>query len=526
MSIRVVVCNKCGNEIPVTPSENDAILEQFREEARQEAKMEQETAVKIAVDAALAKARVCFAQQETKAAQERAASEKAVAELQHRLELAEQEKQAAVQRAVTEAETEKARLTAELNHSKDVADMEIRAKTAQAEERIRDLEVKNQQERSRIIAAADAEIARKDQQIAAMTEKAKAFETEKKLAVKNAGDQMMAELQKKETELLRMKSELEKQAQTATIQRNLQKEQYEAALRLKEEEIRQIKDFKAKLSTKALGESLEKYCENEFNKIRATAFPNAYFEKDNDAASGSKGDYIYRETVDGVEILSVMFEMKTEADETSAKHKNEDFFTKLDKDRCEKKCEYAVLVSTLEADSDYYNSGIQDVSFRYPKMYVVRPAQFITIISLLRNAALNSVEYQKELALIKTQQLDLTNFEANMDSFKDAFGRNYRLASDKLKAAVDGIDKSIAALQKTKDNLLASENQLRLANDKAEDLSIKKLTRGAPSVAEKFAAIKAAASGAKVVASVSADPGKTADTGDSVVPESDEDKSA
>ena len=491
MSMRVVVCTKCGNEIPVTPSENDAILEQFREEARQEARAEQETVVKVAVDAALAKARVHFAQQETKAAQERAASEKTVAELQHRLELAEQEKRTAVQQAVTRAETEKARLTAELNHSKDAADMEMRAKAAQAEERIRDLEAKNQQERNRIIAAADAEIARKDRQIAAMTEQAKAAETEKQLAVKSAQDQMMSVLQKKESELLTIKGQLETQIQATKLQGTMQREQYEAALRLKDEEIQRIRDFKAKLSTKALGESLEKYCENEFNKIRTTAFPTAYFEKDNDAASGSKGDYIYRETVDGVEILSVMFEMKTEADETAAKHKNEDFFTKLDKDRREKKCEYAVLVSTLEADSEYYNSGIQDVSFRYPKMYVVRPQQFIAIISILRNAALNSVEYQKELALNKTQQLDLTNFEDNMNSFKDAFGRNYRLASDKLKAAVDGIDKSIAALQKTKDNLLASENQLRLANDKAEDLNIRKLTKGAPSVAAKLAALKA-----------------------------------
>jgi len=526
MTMRVVVCSKCGTEIPVSPSENEAILEQFRVEARQEAKAEQETVVKAAVDTALAKARVCFAQQETKAAQERAASEKTVAELQHRLELAEQEKRAAVQQAVKEAETEKARLTAELAHSKDVADMEMRAKTAQTEERIRDLEAKNEQERSRIIAAADAEIARKEQQIVTMTEQAKAAETEKKLAVKNAQDLMVAELQKKEAELLTMKGQLETQIQAAKLQGNMQRERYEAALRLKDEEIQRIRDFKAKLSTKALGESLEKYCENAFNRIRTTAFPKAYFEKDNDAASGSKGDYIYRETVDGVEILSIMFEMKTEADETSAKHKNEDFFAKLDKDRREKKCEYAVLVSTLEADSDYYNSGIQDVSFRYPKMYVVRPSQFITIISLLRNAALNSVEYQKELALIKTQQLDLTNFEANMDSFKDAFDRNYRLASDKLKAAVDGIDKSIAALQKTKDNLLASENQLRLANDKADDLSIKKLTRGAPSVAAKLAAIKAAVPAAKAATQVSGDSEKTVNVGKPATSESDEDKSA
>ena len=519
--MRVVVCSKCGNEIAISPSQNEAILDQFREEVRQEAKAEQEAAVKIAVDTALDKARIKFYQQETKAAQDRAASEQTIAELQHKIELAEHEKKTAIQQALTEAEAEKNRLAAELHHCKEAANMDMQAKAAQAEKKIRDIEAKNQQEKSRIIAAADAEIAKKDQQIATMAEQAKAANSEKQLAIKNAQEKMNAELQKREAEILVLKGQMETQIQAAKLQGTMLKEQYEAALRLKDEELQRVRDFKAKLSTKALGESLEKFCENEFNKIRTTAFPNASFEKDNNAASGSKGDFIYRETIDGVEILSAMFEMKTEADETATKHKNEDFFAKLDKDRREKQCEYAILVTTLEADNEFYNSGIQDVSFRYPKMYVVRPSQFITIISLLRNAALNSVEYQKELAAIKTQQLDLTNFEANMDSFKDAFGRNYRLASDKLKAAVDGIDKSIAALQKTKDNLIASDNQLRLANDKAEDLSIKKLTRGAPSVAAKLASIKATVPGAKADA-----PGDTVNAGDSAMPESDEDKSA
>lgn len=493
MTTRVVVCSKCGTEIPVSSSENDAILEQFMEEARREAKAEQETVVKAAVDTALAKARVCFAQQETKAAEERAASEKAVAELQHKLELADQVRQSAVQQAIKEGEAEKARLAAELRHAKEAAAMSIRERVAQEDERIHALEARYMQEQALAKSIARAEIAKRDQQIATMTEQAKAAETEKQLAVKNAEDLMVAELQKKEAEILVMKGQLETQIQAAKLQGNMQREQYEAALRLKEEELQRVKEFKNRLSTKALGESLEQYCQNQFNAIRTTAFPGAYFEKDNDATtSGSKGDYIFRESVDGVEILSIMFDMKTESDETATKHKNEDFLAKLDKDRREKKCEYAVLVSTLEADSDYYNAGIQDVSFRYPKMYVVRPDQFIALISLLRNAALNSVQYQKELALVKSQQLDLTNFEANMDAFKDSFGRNYRLASDKLKAAVDGIDRSIAALQKTKDNLLASENQLRLANDKAEDLSIRKLTKGAPSVAAMLDGVKKA----------------------------------
>ena len=490
MTMRVVVCSKCGTEIPVSPSENEAILEQFRVEARQEAKAEQETVVKAAVDTALAKARVCFAQQETKAAQERAASEKTVAELQHRLELAEQEKRVAVQHAVAEAEAEKARLSAELHHSKEASDMTIREKIAQAEEQIRALETKHMQEEARAKAVAESEIAKRDKQIAVMAEREKAAGTEKELAVKSVQDRMVAELQKKEAELLMMKGELETQIQAAKLQGTMQKEQYEAALRLKEEELQRVKDFKAKLSTKALGESLEQYCQSEFNKIRTTAFPGATFEKDNNAATGSKGDFIYRESHEGHETISIMFEMKTESDQTATKHKNEDFLKELDKDRREKMCEYAVLVSTLEPDNDFYNAGIQDLSYRYPKMFVVRPTQFIAIICLLRNAALNSLEYQKELARIKAQQLDLTNFEANMDSFKDTFGRNYRLASDKLKAAVDGIDKSIAALQKTRDNLLSSENQLRLANEKAEDLSIRKLTKGAPSVAALLDGVK------------------------------------
>lgn len=491
MSVRVVVCDKCGNEIHVSPSENEAILEQVREEARQEAKAEQDVAVKIAVDAALEKARVKFYQQETKAAHERAASEKAIADLQHKLEIAEHEKQIAVQQAVADTEAEKARLNAELQHSKETSDMSIKAIEAKAEEKIRGLEAKHLHDTVQMKAEAEAEISKRDRQIAAMTERAKASDTEKELAVKSIQDKMVVELQKKETEILMVKRELETQIQAAQLQGNIEKEKLEAALRLKDEELRQVKDFKAKLSTKALGESLEQYCQNEFNRIRTTAFPGAYFEKDNDATSGSKGDFIYREVVDGVEILSIMFDMKTEADETATKHKNEDFYAKLDKDRREKRCEYAVLVSTLEADNDFFNAGIQDVSYRFPKMFVVRPQQFITIISLLRNAALNSVEYQKELALVKSQQLDLTNFEANMDAFKESFGKNYRNASDKLNAAVDGIDKTILSLQKIKDALLSSDRQLRLANDKAEDLNIRKLTKGAPSVAAKLAAIKA-----------------------------------
>ena len=271
------------------------------------------------------------------------------------------------------------------------------------------------------------------------------------------------------------------------------KREYEAKLKHKDEQLKEkdeqidyYKDFKARQSTKMVGESLEQHCLTQFNSLRMTAFPTAYFEKDNDAKSGSKGDFIFRESVEGTEFISIMFEMKNEMDETATKHKNEDFFKELDKDRREKKCEYAVLVSLLEMDNELYNNGIVDVSYRYEKMYVIRPQFFIPMITLLRNAALNSLKYRQELEAAKNQQLDIANFEENMNAFKQGFGRNYEIASKKFKTAIDEIDKTITHLQKTKDALLSSENQLRLANNKAEDLSIKKLTKNAPSVRKMF----------------------------------------
>jgi len=258
-------------------------------------------------------------------------------------------------------------------------------------------------------------------------------------------------------------------------------------IKLKDEEIALRKDMKLKLSTKMIGETLEQHCETEFNKLRATGFQKAYFEKDNDSRSGSKGDYIYREVDDaGNEVISIMFEMKNEGDETATKKRNEDFLKELDKDRTEKKCEYAVLVSLLEVENELYNSGIVDMSHKYPKMYVVRPQFFIPIITLLRNAALNSMHYKAELALMRNQNIDITNFEENINSFKEGFARNYDLASRKFMTAIDEIDKTITHLEKTKAALLSSENNLRLANNKAEDLTIKKLTKGNPTMTAKF----------------------------------------
>lgn len=315
-------------------------------------------------------------------------------------------------------------------------------------------------------------------------------EAEKKLAVTEAVQEKEKELSKKITEIMELKSRLSnKETESQLKEQSLHKE-YEDKLKLKDEQIEYYKDFKARQSTKMMGESLEQHCLNQFNSLRMTAFPTAYFEKDNDVRTGSKGDFIFRESIEGIEFISIMFEMKNEMDTTATKHKNEDFFKELDKDRREKGCEYAVLVSLLEIDNELYNNGIVDVSYKYEKMYVIRPQFFIPIITLLRNAALNSVKYRQELEAAKNQQIDILHFEENMNAFKEGFARNYRLASEKFKTAVDEIDKTILHLQKTKDALLSSENNLRLANNKAEDLSIKKLTKNAPMVKEIFDEMK------------------------------------
>ena len=315
-------------------------------------------------------------------------------------------------------------------------------------------------------------------------------ETEKRLAVTEAVRQKEKELTEQAAEVAELKNRLARQETESQLKAQSMQREYESRLRQKDEMIEYYKDFKARQSTKMIGESLEQHCLSQFNSLRMTAFPDAYFEKDNDARSGSKGDFIFRESRGGVEFISIMFEMKNEADETATKHKNEDFFRELDKDRREKKCEYAVLVSLLEADSELYNNGIVDVSYKYEKMYVIRPQFFIPIITLLRNAALGSLKYRQELEVARNQQIDVLNFEKNMNEFKDKFAYNYQLASKKFKTAIEEIDKTIDHLQKTKEALLSSENNLRLANSKAEDLSIKRLTKNAPSVREMFDAAK------------------------------------
>lgn len=331
-----------------------------------------------------------------------------------------------------------------------------------------------------------AEIANKENEINAL--KATVDQNNSKLRIAILEEQNKAKdaMKEKENSILQLQNQFELTQKETTIRETSIKEDYERQLKQKQELVDYYKDLKAKLSTKMIGESLETHCSNEFNRVRTAMFPAAYFEKDNDTSQGSKGDFIFKDYVDGTEYISIMFEMKNEMDETSTKHKNEDFFAKLDKDRTEKGCEYAVLVSLLEPDNEFYNEGIVDVSYRYSKMYVIRPQFFMPMISLLSQASKKSVEYQKELVLAKQQSVDVTNFENQLMDFKDKFSHNYQLASDKFKKAIDEIDKSIDHLQKIKDALIGSENNLRLANSKAEDLTIKKLTRNNPTMKQKL----------------------------------------
>ena len=324
-------------------------------------------------------------------------------------------------------------------------------------------------------------------QIENLKAKLDSSEKDTTIAVNKALQQSSDALAEKDKKIMELQNNLNNSEKDKLLKEESLKNQFAATIKEKDAEIAFYKDMKTKMSTKMVGESLEQHCDIEFNRLRQTAFPNAYFEKDNDAKTGSKGDFIFRDYVDGTEYISIMFEMKNEMDTTATKHKNEDFFKELDKDRKEKGCEYAVLVSLLEADNELYNGGIVDVSHKYDKMYVVRPQCFIPIITLLRNAALNSVQYKRQIAEYKQTNIDVSNFEKEMNEFKEKFGRNYALASDKFKKAIEEIDKTIDHLQKTKEALLGSENNLRLANDKAQDLSIKRLTKNNPTMTKAFA---------------------------------------
>lgn len=341
----------------------------------------------------------------------------------------------------------------------------------------------------------DAERSKTNEEIARLKSVIAQNENKVRVAVLEEQNKAKDIIQAKENSLIELRSQIDVKQKEATIRETNIKEDYERQLKQKQELVDYYKDLKAKLSTKMIGESLEVHCSNEFNRVRTTMYPNAYFDKDNDASHGSKGDFIFRDFADGMEYISIMFEMKNEMDETATKHKNEDFLAKLDKDRRDKGCEYAVLVSLLEPDNDFYNEGIVDVSYKYPKMFVVRPQFFMPIISLLTQASRKSVEYQRELILAKQQSIDVTNFENKLIDFRNKFGNHYQRASDKFNKAIEEIDKTIKSLQKMKEDLLSSENYLRLANNDTEDLSIKKLTRGNPTMKQKFEEAKAIESG-------------------------------
>lgn len=402
-------------------------------------------------------------------------------EINERQAQLEQDKRASVQLAQAEAKNELQQRLAEKDALLSEASAKYDNVVAQAKFKIADLKAQlDSKDAEKELAVRDA-LSAKDVEIARLRSQLSAGEEAKKFAVQDA-------LSKKEVEITRLHGELEAKENEFIIREQGIKNAYESQLKNKDEIIGYYKDLKAKMSTKMVGESLEQHCRTQFDSLRATGFRNAYFEKDNDARTGSKGDFIFRDyDEDGTEFISIMFEMKNEADCTATKHRNEDFFKELDKDRREKNCEYAVLVSLLEAESELYNAGIVDVSHRYEKMYVIRPQFFVPMITLLRNAALNSLDYKKELATVRNQNIDIANFEAQMNDFKDKFGKNYRLASEKFRKAIEEIDKTIDHLQKTREALLSSENNLRLANNKAEDLSIKRLTKNNPTMAAKFA---------------------------------------
>ena len=392
------------------------------------------------------------------------------------------EKEINLREAQYKNDKEQALKLAEAKAEKDLAE-ELNKKELEIATLKNELKLKETEAENRLGKKYSEELNKKIIEITELKNEIKLKDTEKELALKDI-------VNEKDKEIDSLNTKLESNKNEFLVKEQSLKEKYEEKIKDKDEQIAYYKDFKARQSTKMIGESLEQHCSNEFNKLRPL-FKNVYFEKDNDVKTGSKGDFIFRETDDdGTEIISIMFEMKNEADETATKHKNEDFFKELDKDRKEKNCEYAVLVSLLEIDNDYYNSGIVDVSHRYEKMYVVRPQFFIPLITLLRGSAMNALGYKKQLEIVQNQNIDISRFEENMNSFKDAFGRNYRLASEKFRKAIDEIDKTIDHLQKTKEALLSSENNLRLANNKAEDLSIKKLTSGNPTMQQMFDELK------------------------------------
>ncbi len=458
-----IICPHCNKAFKIDEAGYADILKQVRDSA-----FEQQLHERLELAEQDKRNAVELAKSQLSSELQRAAAAKdsEIQGLKARIDAGEVQRQLAVAQALSAVEKERDALASELAQAKHMQ------------------QAANQLAEAKLLSELQAAAAKKDAEIQSLKATLDAKEVAQKLAITEAVSVVQKERDEAKSGLER--AELEKQLAEKSL-----KDKYETQIRDRDEAIDRLKDLKARLSTKMVGETLEQHCETEFNRIRAMAFPHAYFEKDNDARTGSKGDYIFRDSDEaGTEIVSIMFEMKNESDRTTTKNKNEDFLKELDKDRNEKGCEYAVLVTLLEPESELYNTGIVDVFHRYPKMYVVRPQFFLPLITLLRNAAMNSLKYKSELALVKAQNIDITNFETNLETFKTAFARNYDLASNSFKKAIDEIDKSIDHLQKTKDALLGTDRNLRLANDKAQDVTIKKLTRGNPTMAQKFAELK------------------------------------
>ncbi len=458
-----ILCPHCGKAFKIDESGYADILQQVRDAAFEQQLHERLTLAEQEKQTAIELATIRLSQEWQ---QKSAVQEVELEQLRARLAAGEIARQLAVNEALSTVEKERDAL----NHALAQARQEQAAAARWAEEKL--------------ASALQQAVVNKDSEIQSLKAQVEAMAVAQKLALSEAVHAVEKERDALQGHLAR--TELEKQLAEKSL-----KDKYETQLKDRDDAIERLRDMKARLSTKMVGETLEQHCEIEFNRIRATAFAHAYFEKDNDARTGSKGDYIFRDfDAEGTEIVSIMFEMKNESDRTATKGRNEDFLKELDKDRTEKGCEYAVLVSLLEPDSELYNTGIVDVFHRYPKMYVVRPQFFIPMITLLRNAALKALQYKTELALVKAQNVDITNFENDLDAFKGAFAKNYELAARRFETAISEIDKSIEHLQKTKDALLGADRNLRLANDKAQDVTIKKLTRGNPTMAEKFAELK------------------------------------
>ena len=483
-----ITCPNCHKTFTISEEEYKSIRAQLRDQEFVAALHEREQAFEQSKLDAVKLAEAAVTQDLQQVISEKAAE---ISSLKAQLATKTTESELAVKNAVADKEKQIAELAAKIEAAVEAKSAAVNEVVAQKDTEISRLQGQISNKESEYKLKLQEEVAQKEAEIARLNAQIEANKTEQELAVQKAVSEKTGELTQKDLEIEKLKGQLDNKEKEAELAQKNLKASYEQQLELKDEQIGQLKDFKAKQSTKMVGESLEVFCKNEFDRIRAIGFQNATFEKDNKVSeTGSKGDFIFRETEDDVEFISIMFEMKNEMDTTATKHKNEDFFKELDKDRREKKCEYAVLVTLLEPENDLYNNGIVDVSHKYEKMYVVRPQFFIPIITLLRNAARNSLKYQKELVTVRNQNIDITNFETKLNEFKDKFDRDCRLADKNFEDAISDIDKTIKNLEKIKKELQLTVSHLKLADNKLQDITIKKLVKGNPTMAAKFEELK------------------------------------